>query len=261
MLGSGAREHALVKAVAADPEVDAVIAAPGQPGHRRHGPVRPHRHPRRRRGRRARQEQRSTSSSSVRGPARRRRRRRMPSAGSRSSARRRRPPASRAASPSPRRSWPRPTCRRRSRTCARRWTRWRRRSTPSAHPTSSRTTGWLRARASSCTDSRRALAHARGASPRSSGRARRRGVPRRARGLGLLPQRRSSVVAPSPAQDFKRVGDDDAGSTPEGWAPTRHSTGRPRPRRRIVRRVAQPTVERCVAAARPSSACSTWVWP
>jgi phosphoribosylamine---glycine ligase len=32
VLGSGAREHALVKAVAADPQVDAVIAAPGNPG-------------------------------------------------------------------------------------------------------------------------------------------------------------------------------------------------------------------------------------
>jgi phosphoribosylamine--glycine ligase len=32
VLGTGAREHALVKAVAADPEVDAVIAAPGNPG-------------------------------------------------------------------------------------------------------------------------------------------------------------------------------------------------------------------------------------
>ena len=32
VLGSGAREHALVKAVAADPEVDAVVAAPGNPG-------------------------------------------------------------------------------------------------------------------------------------------------------------------------------------------------------------------------------------
>ncbi|EWT00926.1 phosphoribosylamine--glycine ligase [Intrasporangium oryzae NRRL B-24470] len=32
VIGSGAREHALVKAVAADPEVDAVIAAPGNPG-------------------------------------------------------------------------------------------------------------------------------------------------------------------------------------------------------------------------------------
>jgi phosphoribosylamine--glycine ligase len=32
VLGSGAREHALVKAVAADPEVEAVIAAPGNPG-------------------------------------------------------------------------------------------------------------------------------------------------------------------------------------------------------------------------------------
>lgn len=32
VLGSGAREHALVKAIAADPEVEAVIAAPGNPG-------------------------------------------------------------------------------------------------------------------------------------------------------------------------------------------------------------------------------------
>jgi phosphoribosylamine--glycine ligase len=32
VLGTGAREHALVKAIAADPEVDAVIAAPGNPG-------------------------------------------------------------------------------------------------------------------------------------------------------------------------------------------------------------------------------------
>ncbi|MDN5789721.1 MAG: phosphoribosylamine--glycine ligase [Micrococcales bacterium] len=32
VLGSGAREHALVNAIAADPEVDAVIAAPGNPG-------------------------------------------------------------------------------------------------------------------------------------------------------------------------------------------------------------------------------------
>ncbi|HET7398745.1 MAG TPA: phosphoribosylamine--glycine ligase [Intrasporangium sp.] len=32
VLGSGAREHALVKGLAADPEVDAVIAAPGNPG-------------------------------------------------------------------------------------------------------------------------------------------------------------------------------------------------------------------------------------
>lgn len=32
VLGSGAREHALVRAIAADPEVDAIIAAPGNPG-------------------------------------------------------------------------------------------------------------------------------------------------------------------------------------------------------------------------------------
>ena len=32
VIGSGAREHAIVKAVAADPEVEAVIAAPGNPG-------------------------------------------------------------------------------------------------------------------------------------------------------------------------------------------------------------------------------------
>ncbi len=32
VLGSGAREHALVKALSADPGVDAVVAAPGNPG-------------------------------------------------------------------------------------------------------------------------------------------------------------------------------------------------------------------------------------
>ncbi len=32
VIGSGAREHALVRALAADPEVDAVVAAPGNPG-------------------------------------------------------------------------------------------------------------------------------------------------------------------------------------------------------------------------------------
>jgi len=32
VLGSGAREHAIVAALAADPTVDAVIAAPGNPG-------------------------------------------------------------------------------------------------------------------------------------------------------------------------------------------------------------------------------------
>lgn len=32
MIGSGAREHAIVKALGADPEVDAVIVAPGNPG-------------------------------------------------------------------------------------------------------------------------------------------------------------------------------------------------------------------------------------
>jgi phosphoribosylamine--glycine ligase len=32
VLGSGAREHALVRAIAADPEVEAIIAAPGNPG-------------------------------------------------------------------------------------------------------------------------------------------------------------------------------------------------------------------------------------
>ena len=32
VLGSGAREHALVRAMAADPEVDAIDAAPGNPG-------------------------------------------------------------------------------------------------------------------------------------------------------------------------------------------------------------------------------------
>ena len=32
VLGSGAREHALVRSLSADPAVDAVIAAPGNPG-------------------------------------------------------------------------------------------------------------------------------------------------------------------------------------------------------------------------------------
>lgn len=32
VLGSGAREHALVRAIAADPEVEAIVAAPGNPG-------------------------------------------------------------------------------------------------------------------------------------------------------------------------------------------------------------------------------------
>src|SRR3954462_10549938 len=32
VVGSGAREHALVRSVAADPAVDAVVAAPGNPG-------------------------------------------------------------------------------------------------------------------------------------------------------------------------------------------------------------------------------------
>ncbi|HEX2810717.1 MAG TPA: phosphoribosylamine--glycine ligase, partial [Kineosporiaceae bacterium] len=32
VVGSGAREHALVRSIAADPVVDAVIAAPGNPG-------------------------------------------------------------------------------------------------------------------------------------------------------------------------------------------------------------------------------------
>lgn len=32
VVGSGAREHALVRALSADPLVDAVIAAPGNPG-------------------------------------------------------------------------------------------------------------------------------------------------------------------------------------------------------------------------------------
>ena len=32
MIGSGAREHALVSALSRDPGVDAVIAAPGNPG-------------------------------------------------------------------------------------------------------------------------------------------------------------------------------------------------------------------------------------
>ena len=32
VIGTGAREHALVRALAADPAVDAVIAAPGNPG-------------------------------------------------------------------------------------------------------------------------------------------------------------------------------------------------------------------------------------
>ena len=32
VVGSGAREHALVRCVAADPAVDAVLAAPGNPG-------------------------------------------------------------------------------------------------------------------------------------------------------------------------------------------------------------------------------------
>ncbi len=32
VIGSGAREHALTRALAADPEVDALYAAPGNPG-------------------------------------------------------------------------------------------------------------------------------------------------------------------------------------------------------------------------------------
>ncbi|MGL5852369.1 MAG: hypothetical protein ACRCZD_16440, partial [Phycicoccus sp.] len=32
VIGSGAREHAIVRALSLDPAVDAVVAAPGNPG-------------------------------------------------------------------------------------------------------------------------------------------------------------------------------------------------------------------------------------
>ena len=108
VLGSGAREHALVKAVAADPEVER-SSRPRATRHRRDRPVRPRRHPRRRRVAALAASTRSTSSSSVPRP---RSSQASPMYAVRPASRCSGPPprprASRAASPSPRRSWPLP---------------------------------------------------------------------------------------------------------------------------------------------------------
>ena len=171
---------------------------------------------------------------------------------------------SRAASRSPRRSWPPPRCRRRSPTSARRceevesaldalgdavrrqgrrpgcWQGCRRHRLPRGGPAST----------------------ARGASPRPTGGSSSRSTSTGPRCRCSASATARHVVALAPAQDFKRVGDGDAGPTPAAWAPTRRSTGLPTassttsshawPSRRSTR---------CAAAARRSSACSTSGWP
>ena len=70
-----------------------------------------------------------------------------------------------------------------------------------------------------------------------------------------------TVYPLQPAQDFKRIGDDDQGPntggmgayTPLPWAP-------PELVPQVLERVLQPTVDEMRGAARPSPACSTPGW-
>ena len=265
VLGSGAREHALVKALAADPEVDAVIAAPGNPGidatalcvpvdildgdavaavAREHavdlvvvGPEAP-------------------LVAGVADVCRCGRARR-------SSARRRRPPASRAASPSRRRSWPPPTC-----------------LLPLAHvcttmdeveaaldafgaPHVVKDDGLAAGKGVVVTDSREVSRRARARLPRQArGAARRRGVPRRARGVGLLHQRRrdgrrARARAGLQAGRRRRRGPR-RGRHGRLLAP-RLGAGRARRRHRGDGWRSRPST-RCGGAGRRSWGCSTSAW-
>ena len=70
------------------------------------------------------------------------------------------------------------------------------------------------------------------------------------------------MVALSPAQDFKRVGDDDEGLntggmgaySPLDWAPEGLADD-------VVRRVAQPTIDEMRRRGTPFVGCSTSAWP
>ena len=244
VLGSGAREHALCLALAADPAVTALICAPGNAGHGR-GRRAARRSTRSTRRRWSRSPPKSAADLVVVGPeaplvagvadavraagiacfgpsarggaARGQQGVRQGRHGRRRGADRA-PPGS-----------------------ARRRTRSPRRSTSSGRRTWSRTTGWRPARACVVTDRPRRGARARGG-VRARWSSRSTSTGRRCRCSASPTARRSCRCVP--AQDFKRIGDGDTGPNTGGmgayaplpWLPAGLTDD-------VVRTVAQPTVD------------------
>ena len=137
-------------------------------------------------------------------------------------------------------------------------------STRSARRTSSRTTASPPARASSSPTTATRPWRTRTRLPGRPARGRRRGVPRRPRGLGVLPhrRRRTSCRCPRPrtssASATATTGPNTGGMgaySPLDWAPAGLVDD--------VRRSGSPSRRstRCAAAAPRSSACSTSAWP
>ena len=170
-----------------------------------------------------------------------------------------RPRSSRAARRSPRTSWPPPACRPRGPGRATTPRRSPPRSTSSARRTWSRTTGWPPARAWWSPTDRRGRA---GARRRLRGRGRGRGVPRRPRGVAVLP---SPTARRSCRCCRRRTSSGSATATPArtpaAWAPTPRCPGcRPAWSTSVVRAVARPTVAEMAGAGRRSPGCSTSAW-
>ena len=263
VVGSGAREHALCLALAADPTVTALVVRPGQ---RRHGRGRRAARRRRHRPGRGRRARRRTVAADlvvigpeaplVAGVADAVRAAGIACFGPSAAAARLE--GSKAFAKDVMAAAGVPTGR--GAASARHPTRSPPRSTSSAPPYVVKDDGLAAGKGVVVTaDRAAALAHAAALRPR-----RRRGVPRRARGVAVLPDRRRDRRARSlPAQDFKRIGDGDTGPEHRRHGRLRAAAvaaGRRSPTRSCAT-VAQPTDRRDGAGAAPRSpGCSTSGW-
>ena len=260
VIGSGAREHALVRGAAADPSVTGVAAAPGNPGIAAWPTPTRWTRPTRRGRRAGRRARRRPGRHRSRGAAGRRGRRRGPGRGHRllrAVRGGRRSSRGQQGVRQGRHGGGRRPDRARPR-LRRRWTRSPPRSTSSARRTWSRTTGSPPARAwwSPTTGTRR-CAHARGL--RRGSWSRSSWTARRSR---CSPQRRRDGRAAGARAGLQAVGDDDAG--PEHRRDGRllaAAVGAGRPGRRgDARRRCSRRSTRWPGGARRSPGCSTAGW-